>query len=168
MVAGVVGGYGTPMTLFRSLWSPVEVCRELAHPVDVVFATLADPYTYPDWLVGAQRMRAVDDDFPAKGSEFHHSVGVVAEATVDDRSEVLAVDAPHRLEMRVEVGPIKGVVEMLVEEADGGSVVRFRERPAGCAAILTPLTRPVLAARNTESLRRLDELLSGPAPDQGG
>jgi uncharacterized protein YndB with AHSA1/START domain len=156
------------MTLFRTLWSPVEVRRELAHPVEVVFAVLADPHTYPTWLVGAQRMRSVDDDFPAPGSEFHHSVGV-AEATVDDRSEVIAVAAPHRLEMQVEVGPIHGVVELLVDDAAGGSSVRFRERPAGLAAILTPLTRPVLAARNTESLRRLDELLgqmaAGPESD---
>ena len=150
------------MTLLRSLWSPVEVTRELDHPVDEVFAALADPRTYPQWLVGAQRIRSVDDDFPAEGAVFHHSVGVSSDASVDDQSQVRSVDPPHRLELRVEVGPVNGIVEMLVDATDVGCCVRFRERPAGLAAILTPFTRPALGARNTESLRRLDEYLSGP------
>lgn len=157
----------TPLTPIRSLWSPVEVRRTLPHPVDEVFAVLADPYTYPSWLVGAQRMRAVDADFPSPGSQFHHSVGLAEDATVDDVSSVLSVDPPHRLELEVEVGPIHGIVELLVEEADDGSLVRFRERPSGFAVVTTPFTRPALGARNTESLRRLDDLLARRAVGRG-
>ena len=38
-------------------WSPVEVHAELPAPPDEVFEVLADPETYPEWLIGAQRIR---------------------------------------------------------------------------------------------------------------
>lgn len=150
-----------------ALWSPVEVRRTFDQPADVVFGALSDPYTYPRWLVGAQRMRAVDSDFPREGSSFHHSVGPIAETTVDDQSRVLAVDAPWRLELRVVVGPVDGVVEFLVGTAEDGCTVRFRERPSGPAVVFTPFTRLALRVRNTESLRRLDRFLAESALGAG-
>ncbi len=162
------GGYELGMLVLSSLWSPVETCRSVTHPVEAVFEALADPYTYPRWLVGAQRIRAVDDDFPAPGSEFHHSVGVADGATVDDTSSVLAVDAPHRLDLEVQVGPINGIVRFRIEPTPTGATIRMRERPAGLAKVLTPFTRPALGARNAESLRRLDVMLDDDAPPDTG
>src|SRR4051812_41318490 len=40
-----------------------------------IFSVLLDPYTYPEWLVGAQRIRSVDDAWPEPGTAFHHVVG---------------------------------------------------------------------------------------------
>ena len=37
---------------------------------------IADPSTYPDWLVGAQTIRSVDDAWPDEGSAFRHVIGV--------------------------------------------------------------------------------------------
>ena len=39
------------------------------------FNVLVDPTTYPSWLVGAEEIRAVSDDWPAVGSRFNHVVG---------------------------------------------------------------------------------------------
>ena len=37
-----------------------------------VVEALTDPTIYPLWLVGSQGIRAVDDDWPAPHSKFHH------------------------------------------------------------------------------------------------
>lgn len=43
---------------------------------DDVWSVLSDGWLYPLWVVGASRMRDVDEDWPAVGSRIHHSVGV--------------------------------------------------------------------------------------------
>src|SRR5690606_7522428 len=83
----------------RRLWSPVEVHEVVGSSRPDVFRTLADPTTYPDWLVGAQRIRHVDPAFPAPSSGFDHSVGPTPSATVDDSTEARRVEAPARLDL---------------------------------------------------------------------
>jgi uncharacterized protein YndB with AHSA1/START domain len=143
-----------------SLLSPVEARTEVPVAPEVVWATVSDPETYPDWLVGAQRMRSVDRDFPAPGSQLHHSVGPTKALTVDDATESTRADPPHRLELRVHAGPFQADVEMLILPSPKGSEIRFRERPSGISSVLTPFLRPILHARNVESLRRLSERLA--------
>ena len=53
-----------------------------------VFAVLADGWLYPTWVVGASRMRDVDDRWPEPGSRLHHSVGAWP-ALLDDITESL-------------------------------------------------------------------------------
>lgn len=148
-------------------WSPVEVRRDLPASPDVVFDLLADPRTYPHWLVGNQRIRAVDDDFPAVGAGFDHSVGATEESTVDDESEVLESDPPHRLSLLVKAGPLRGAVTFLLLPSRDGTEVRFRERPVGWMAALTPFLRLILHGRNVESLRRLAQLVDETAETAG-
>jgi uncharacterized protein YndB with AHSA1/START domain len=143
------------------LLSPVEARTTVALGRDDVFRTIADPRTYPDWLVGAQRIRRVDPAFPAPATEFEHSVGPADGATVDDSSEVLVADPPRRLDLAVHVGPLDGDVTFLLEESAGRTTVILRERPTGRLAALTPLLRPALFARNRWSLHRLRRLLEG-------
>ena len=45
-----------------------------------VWDVLADGWLYPVWVVGASRMREVEDAWPAPGSKLHHSVGTLAAA----------------------------------------------------------------------------------------
>jgi len=140
-----------------ALWSPVEVRRRISRPVEEVFATISEPRTYPDWLVGAQRIRSVDGSFPEPGAEFEHSVGPSGAVTVDDSSEVLEADAPHHLRLEVRAKPFTATVDFEVHDAGDGCEVRFRELPSGWARPLTPLLRPLLYARNGRSLRQLAE-----------
>ena len=123
---------------------------------------LAEPRTYPDWLVGAQRIRGVDADFPSQGAEFDHSVGPTSATTIDDSTEVLLVDRPSRLTLLARVGPLHAQVDMLLEPTPGGCVVRFRERPAGWAMALTPFLRP--PSRPATSSRSADSRHSSRAP----
>ena len=141
-------------------FSHVEARREVPVGAEAVWSVISNPETYPDWLVGAQQMRAVDSDFPKPGSELHHSVGPGKALTVDDSSTATRAERPTRLDLRVRVGPLQADVELHVLPAPTGSEIRFRERPAGSAWVLTPLVRPLIHARNVESLRRLADLLT--------
>lgn len=148
----------------RKLWSPVEVRAEIAASPTEVFDVLAEPRTYPEWLVGAKRIRDVDADFPSKGAEFDHTVGA-GPVSIDDSTEVIDVQRPERLELRVKAGHFNGEVVFLLLPSPKGTEVRFRERPIGPPAALTPLLRPSLQARNAESLKQLRELIEAhPAP----
>src|SRR5687768_16269652 len=42
---------------------------------DQVWEVLSDGWLFPLWVVGASRMREVDDGWPADGTRLHHSVG---------------------------------------------------------------------------------------------
>lgn len=149
------------------LRSPVEVQVVVARPRHDVFRTIADPGTYPGWLVGAQRIRHVDRSFPAPSTRFDHSVGLAPAATVDDSSEVLQADPPSRLDLLVHVGPVDGEVTFLLDESSDGTRVILRERPLGPAAALTPLARPLLYVRNRWSLRRLRRRLEARSTADG-
>jgi uncharacterized protein YndB with AHSA1/START domain len=144
----------------RAWWfgpSQVEVTTR-ATP-EAVYALLEEPRTYPDWLVGAQAIRGVDPAFPAPGATFDHRVGPNSLATVADHSEALEVDPPHLLSLKVHVGPLHGIARLLLDPvAPGRTRVRMQETPTGWARAVTPLLRPLLAARNRISLQRLRAL----------
>jgi hypothetical protein len=115
-------------------WSPIEVWAEVPAPVDEVYDMLADPGTYPAWLLGAQRI---------------------------DETEGVEVDPPHRrVDVQVHAGPFHGVVDFEVMGGESGTCrVCFRESATGPFAVLTPLLRPLVYARNGRSLKRLADLL---------
>ena len=69
---------------------------EMDAPIDAVFEVLLDPEAYPQWVVGAKRLRDVDDNWPAPGSSFHHAVGA-GPAEVRDATTVREIDPPRRL-----------------------------------------------------------------------
>ena len=73
--------------------------REIDAPPERVFDVLADGWLYASWVVGASRIRAVDDDWPARGSCLYHSVGVWP-ALISDSTEVVDVDRPQFLQLR--------------------------------------------------------------------
>jgi uncharacterized protein YndB with AHSA1/START domain len=144
----------------RRLYAPVVVEDDVAASREQVWEVLADPDTYPAWLVGATDIRAVDDAFPAAGAEFHHTVGLGGPLTVDDRTESAGAQSERRLALLVHAGPLHGRVEFELQPAPRGTHVRFSEKPVGPLAVLTPLLRFWLYARNRRSLGRLRDLLA--------
>jgi uncharacterized protein YndB with AHSA1/START domain len=62
--------------------------RTIDSTPDQVWSVLADGWLYPLWVVGATRMREVDDHWPEVGAQLHHSAGVWP-AVIDDTTEVL-------------------------------------------------------------------------------
>ncbi len=128
-----------------------------------VWDVLADGWLYPLWVVGATRMRAVDDAWPQAGTRIHHSAGVWP-AVIDDETVSSAMDAPHRLELRAKGWPM-GEADVVIEvEASGtGSLVRISEDAVSGPGALVPyvLRAPLLKWRNTETLRRLKYVAEG-------
>ena len=130
-----------------------------------VFAVLADGHRYADWVVGAKRVRAVDDTWPEPGSRFHHEVGV-GPLTLKDSSELLSMDPPRQVVLEVRAWPAgkaRGTITVSPGQG-GGSEVLMEEVPTdGPAKALDswPLRR-VTMLRNVESLKRLRRVADGP------
>lgn len=135
-------------------------------PIDTVFRVLADGWRYADWVVGAKRIRAVDEGFPSVGARIHHTLGVGPLKLRDD-TEVVELDRPRRLVLHARARPT-GVarVTMTLQEAAGGTVVTMEERPVrGLAARLDgALLDLAIWARNVRSLRRLRRIVEQTAP----
>jgi hypothetical protein len=142
--------------------------RSRCRPEDV-FAVLSDGWLYPQWVVGAARMRAVDDSWPAPGSRLHHSVGPWP-LLIDDTTSCVEHDPPRRMVLQARAWPAgEASVEITVEPAADGCIMTIVEDASSGPATLIPkaLRRPVLHWRNTETLRRLALLAEGGARSAG-
>lgn len=144
----------------------VSVHRTIPQPVDAVFAALADPETYPHWLIGARDIRRVEENWPEPGSRFHHRVGLVGPLKVADSTKVLSIDEPRRLSLEVRARPFgRGRATFNLSEAvaDGGEPatdLEIDEVPLGALAPLAPVLAPLTAARNRRSLDLLADFLN--------
>ena len=124
---------------------------------EAVFAVLDDARAYPRWVVGARRIRRVDDDWPAVGSRFHHALGTTV-GELHDWSEILDREPPRRLVLKVCFRPTGVARVSLTVDADGdGSVVTIGEEPVSGPAAHLPalLVEPMLTLRNALCLQRL-------------
>ncbi len=135
----------------------------IAAPPAKVWSVLADGWLYPLWVVGATRMREVDDHWPAQGARLHHSAGVWP-LVLDDETEVLESVPEQRLRLRARGWPA-GEAEVLLElrEQDGQTVVELHEDVVSGPGRLVPgpVRRPMIHVRNVEALRRLAALAEG-------
>jgi uncharacterized protein YndB with AHSA1/START domain len=141
----------------------MAVQRRLNCSPEQVFAVLGDGWLYPLWVVGASRMRDVDEGWPAPGTKLHHSFGTWP-LLIDDTTEVLDLQPDRRLVLEARGWPVGTArVEITVEAADGGSLVSIAEDVSDGPARLVP--QPVRVAgidvRNRETLRRLAYLAEG-------
>jgi uncharacterized protein YndB with AHSA1/START domain len=131
----------------------------VAAPRERVFAILADPDRYAEWLVGTARVRDADAAWPAPGARLHYSVGAGA-VTLDDSTEVLECDAPERLLLLARLGPLGSFRVELVLRDDGETthVTMHESAVDGVSKLAEPVTGAIVGVRNAMSLRRLKEL----------
>lgn len=143
----------------------MPVSRQFRCSPEDVFAVLADGWVYPVWVVGASRMRAVDDDWPGVGSRLHHSAGAWP-LLIDDTSEVLAYQPPKSMVLQARGWPAgEARVEITVEPSGTGCLVSIAEDASSGPALLVPsqVRHALMAVRNRETLRRLAYLAEGHA-----
>jgi uncharacterized protein YndB with AHSA1/START domain len=132
----------------------------IAADPDTVFEILCDPDAYVTWVVGADRLRAVDDNWPQPGARFHHSVGV-GPAKLHDSTVMRSHERPRLVKLRIQARPlIVADVEFRLEAVDGGTCVSMTEEATGGLLYFAgPLAKPILTVRNRLALRRLSDLV---------
>ena len=146
------------------------VTRTIQATPEQIWAVLEDGWSYPSWVVGASRMRAVSDDWPAVGSKLHHSAGIWP-AVVNDETAVLESDPPRLLRLQAKGRPAgEATVELRIEPAGNGSKITMMEDVTRGAGRYVPklLRQPAIALRNTETLRRLAYIAEGRTDPRGG
>jgi uncharacterized protein YndB with AHSA1/START domain len=133
----------------------------IAAPPQRVFDVLSEPGHYADWVVGAADVRDADDEWPAVGSELHHSQGI-GPFVLKDETRVLESEPPRRLVLHAEVEPLGTMLIALDLSGtpDGGTRVVMDEQPASGILAAPPdaLVDRALSRRNVASLARLKEL----------
>lgn len=136
----------------------MAVNTRLVHATpEQVWEVLSDGWLYPVWVVGASRMREVDDAWPAVGSKLHHSVGLWP-ALINDNTEVTEAVPGRSLTLRARGWPIgEARVAIRLTPVGAETEVRIDEEPvSGPGALVPPPVRGLsLKWRNTETLRRL-------------
>lgn len=136
------------------------VDRVMTVSPDKVWEVLADGWLYPLWVVGASRMREVDDSWPAQGAQLHHSVGTWP-LLLDDTTEVVLSVPERELVLTARGWPMgeARVTMTLAPEGHDGSQTRvsIAEQAVSGPGALVPrvIADPGIAWRNTETLRRL-------------
>jgi NAD(P)-dependent dehydrogenase (short-subunit alcohol dehydrogenase family)/uncharacterized protein YndB with AHSA1/START domain len=129
-----------------------------------VFAVLADPECYPEWVVGAAGLRDADAEFPAVGSRFHHKVGSWP-VGLKDHTEVMEVEPPHRIVLKAKARPLgTATIAIDLEKSAGGTELAMEEVPGDRLTSLVagnPVADQALRVRNAEALSRLKRLVEG-------
>jgi uncharacterized protein YndB with AHSA1/START domain len=133
-------------------------------PPEHVYEVLLDVKAYPEWVVGAKRIRGVDGTWPRKGSRFHHKVGV-GPAELADSTKLVDKTPNSRVVLEVRFRPVGvGTVALDLQPLRRGreTKVVMTERISGgpLAWLWDPILRIALLARNAVSLRRLRRLVA--------
>jgi hypothetical protein len=124
---------------------------------EAVFAIFRDGWLFPSWVVGASRIRGVDESWPAPQSKLYHSVGVWP-LVIDDTTSVVEWDPPRRVRFLARGWPVgEAEVTFDVKRRGSGCLVRMREDAVRGPGRFVP--KPVrdigLLIRNKEALQRL-------------
>jgi uncharacterized protein YndB with AHSA1/START domain len=132
----------------------------IAAPPEDVFAVLADPERYVEWVVGTTDTNTIDEAWPAPGSRLGYRVGI-GPLAFTDVTEVVEVRPPSRMVLRAQIRPLGTATIELDLSADGnGTRLVMREEPASgfVRATHTRLTDVILRRRNDAALARLRRL----------
>lgn len=128
-----------------------------------VFRVLADGWLYPSWVVGASRMRDVDESWPEPPARLRHSVGAWP-LLIDDSTSCVVWEPPKRMVFQARGWPIgEARVEIEAVPHGDGCLVRMREEAVRGPGRLVPqfIADPLFVWRNREALRRLAFLAEG-------
>ncbi|HEV2769394.1 MAG TPA: SRPBCC family protein [Solirubrobacteraceae bacterium] len=134
-----------------------------------VWAVLADPYAYPNWVPGSGDVRAADDDWPQPGARFHHTAGVPG-LRRPDSTRVIEADPPRRLVLEVRARPWNVAdVDLRLEREGKYTRVALRETAEGglLGLVANPGLHALIALRNGFSLDRLRQTVEQRAGASG-
>ncbi len=122
-----------------------------------VWSVLTDGWSYGMWVVGASRIRAVDENWPAPGSRIHHSVGVWP-VVLSDHTESVSVQEGRELVMSARALPFGAAsITMRLHPQNTGCRIEMIEHARTAPFTMVPESVQHLAVhpRNREAVRRL-------------
>jgi uncharacterized protein YndB with AHSA1/START domain len=126
-------------------------------PPEAVFAVLADPRLYGNWVVGASTTRDVDGAWPEVGAVLHHTQMLV----LHDTTTVTACEPPRRLVLEARARPVVVArVDLRLAPEGGGTRIVLEEHAIGglLSWLPGPVEAPLVRLRNRETVRRLKRL----------
>lgn len=137
------------------------VSATIAASPEELWDALVDVRTYPDWLIGARKIRSIDAGWPAPGAAFHHTVGLVGPLTISDKTLSEGAVPNRSLALDVRARPfVHAKVRFELRPSPKGTEVSLEEHATGVHKLLGPLLDPLAAARNRASLEKLEELVT--------
>ncbi|MCQ6271241.1 SRPBCC family protein [Pseudarthrobacter sp. R1] len=157
------GNHSSPATPGRNTMSTVS--QLFNTPAADVWRVIADGWLYSGWVVGASRIRAVDDTWPQAGARLHHSVGAWP-LLINDSTRVTAVEPGKSLELVARGWPM-GEARIVITLQDQGSqclVTIAEDAIRGPGKKVPKVMRdPMITVRNRETLKRLELMAAGGA-----
>ena len=122
---------------------------------------LADGERYAEWVVGTQRIRSADGDWPQVGSAIHFDFGL-GPFTISDRVLVRVHEPPGQLELEAHAG-VFGTARIAIEIMAWGAdtLVIVDEHPLrGIGGALHSVPNDMLIhLRNRRMLRNLQRIV---------
>ncbi|GAB5078582.1 SRPBCC family protein [Arthrobacter sp. AD-310] len=141
------------------------VSRLFNSPAADVWRVLSDGWLYSGWVVGASRIRAVDDTWPQAGARLHHSVGAWP-FVINDSSRVTLAEPERTLELVARGWPMgEAKVVITLEDRGDQCLVTIAEDAIRGPGKLVPkiLRDATINVRNRETLQRLELMAAGGA-----
>ena len=142
----------------------ITVTHDVDAPAQAVWDVLADGWFYATWVVGASRVRDVDDSWPEQGAQIHHSVGIWP-LLLNDTTRVERSTEPTELVLTARGWPAgeAKVSISITPRGEGQCTVKIEEDATRGPGTLIPRPARQLAIgpRNVEALRRLAFLAEG-------
>ncbi|MFJ6535761.1 SRPBCC family protein [Paenarthrobacter sp. NPDC091711] len=142
------------------------VTQLFTSPAADIWRVIEDGWLYSGWVVGASRIRAVDEHWPQVGAKLHHSVGSWP-FLIDDSSRVTSMEPRQKLELLARGWPLGEARVLITLEDLGGSQCRVsisEDAVRGPGKMVPKALRdPIISVRNRETLRRLELMAAGGA-----
>jgi uncharacterized protein YndB with AHSA1/START domain len=113
----------------------------IAAPPEAVWKVLADPCSYPEWVLGTRRIESADPDWPARDAELRYEARL-GPFRFRGRSTVRHVEAPTHLELEADAGLLSARVAITVRPWAGKALAIVEEHWIAGSPVL--LTNPMI------------------------
>ena len=142
--------------------APIVSTAEVSRPAEEVFAYVTDPSTFPEWQNGV--VRGHMNESPTRVGSQCTTVRNIGGREREVHTTITDYDPPRRWADRGVHGPIRAIVEVLVEPIADGSqsrvTINLDFTGHGIGRLLVPLVVRRQAAREMpENMRRLKQRL---------
>ena len=146
--------------------APIVSTAEVSRPAEEVFAYVTDPSTFPEWQSGV--VRGHMNESPTRVGSQCTTVRNIGGREREVHTTITDYDPPRRWADRGVDGPIRAIVEVLVEPIADGSqsrvTINLDFTGHGIGRLLVPLVVRRQAAREMpENMRRLTQRLEAAA-----